>query len=210
MDISTYDTDLDKLALAVESSKQAKQLTVEEEGIGEDLNINLFCWKGKHLVVIAQIVNTHLISKNARLRVLADGCAIIRKGWGVDSITLVAEGYCSFRPSDTKGQDLPMLFSQPDSPVTECLTLTHIGEDGSTFISVPYRTTVGRQVEFDDALWYEGLDVMRDMDYPSMLEKVLEMPYTKPPRMADKSVFYATLCNGLVESGLEVFFRDDM
>ena len=40
-----YETDLDKVALVVESMKKAKEILVTDNGIGEDLNINIFGWK---------------------------------------------------------------------------------------------------------------------------------------------------------------------
>ena len=40
-----HETDLDKIALCVESIKTAKIALIEEDGIGSDLNINIFGWR---------------------------------------------------------------------------------------------------------------------------------------------------------------------
>lgn len=46
---------LDKLALAVSSAVEVKEQTVKEYGIGEDININLYCWSGPYLSAICQM-----------------------------------------------------------------------------------------------------------------------------------------------------------
>ena len=50
-----YETDLDKIALCVESIKTAKMSLIEEDGIGSDLNINIFGWKKNELSTVVQL-----------------------------------------------------------------------------------------------------------------------------------------------------------
>ena len=211
METGKYATEFDKLALAVESTKVAKAITVEQDGIGEDININLFSWKGEDLVCIKQIRDTHHLDKEVRLDILTKGACIMRRGWGVDEFTFVAEGYCSLKPSETKDSDLAELFSHQDSPVKECLSFTHISADGATFISVPYSVDIGRKVKFDSALWYAGLDVMRDLTYPATLKASLKLePIQIDEQEIDRESYFSTLASGLTETGFEVFYRDDV
>lgn len=211
MDTGSYLTDLDKLALAVEATKVAKQHTVDEEGIGQDININLFSWRGEKLVSIMQLMGTHRMHRAERLQRLAQAACIKRQGWGVDAFTFIAEGYCSLKPSETKDMDLAKLFAQQDSPVSECLSFTHLGAETPIFISVPYKVHVGRTVQFGNALCYEALDVMRDLAYAAALNASLKLEYS-PQTNNDisKEIYYKTLADAIHDLQFEIFYRDDV
>lgn len=210
MQTGVYETDLDKVALAVEAVKVAKQATVEEGGIGEDMNISLFCWKGSKLVSILQLAGTHQMDKTERLDRITRAACIKRQGWGVDSFTFIAEGYCSLKPAETKNQDLAALFAQPDSPVTECLSFTQLGSETPIFISVPYKIKVGKKVEFGDALWYSALDVMRDLTYAATLNASLQLPNESTELPDARETYFETLADAIHEIGFEIFYRDDL
>lgn len=210
MDTGIYETDLDKVALAVEAIKIAKQATVTEGGIGEDMNINLFCWKGAKLVSILQLVSTHALDRDERLERLTKAACIKRQGWGVDSFTFIAEGYCSLKPAETKNQDLAKLFAKPNSPVTECLSFTQLGSQVPIFISVPYKILVGKQVQFGDALWYSALDVMRDLTYAATLNASLKLAYQSSKLTDAKDVYFETLADEIQDIGFDIFYRDDV
>jgi len=211
MDTGSYLTDLDKLALAVEATKVAKQHTVDEAGIGEDININLFSWKDDKLVSIMQLMGTHKMLRDERLHKLTSAACIKRQGWGVDGFTFIAEGYCSLKPSQTKDKDLAKLFANKDSPVSECLSFTHLGGEVPMFISVPYKITLGRNVEFGNALCYSAIDVMRDLNYAATLNAALKLDHdTKASEGIDKEVYYGTLADAIHDMGFEIFYRDDV
>jgi hypothetical protein len=210
MDTGIYETDLDKVALAVEAIKIAKQATVTEGGIGEDMNINLFCWKGAKLVSILQLASTHALDRDERLERLTRAACIKRQGWGVDSFTFIAEGYCSLKPAETKNQDLAKLFAKPNSPVTECLSFTQLGSQVPIFISVPYKILVGKQVQFGDALWYSALDVMRDLTYAATLNASLKLAYQSSKLTDAKDVYFETLADEIQDIGFDIFYRDDV
>lgn len=211
MQTGEYATNLDKVALAVESIKVAKQMAVTEEGVGEDINITIFCWRDALLLSVIQLKNTFGLERQDRVHRITQGCSLMRRGWGVDSFTMIAEGYCSLSPSSTKDEDLYKLFVQPDSPVKECIAVTHVDEESYLFVSVPYTVTVGRKVEFDNPLWYRGNDALRDIAYPATMRAVLRTP---PVNLEDdrvnKEVFFATLADGMTAFGFEVFYRDDV
>lgn len=211
MQTGVYETELDKVALAVESTKLAKQMTVTEEGIGEDININLFCWKDTALASIIQLQNTHRMDKEERIDRLTKAACILRRGWGVSDFTFVAEGYCSMKPSDTKGSDLAKLFAEPNSPVKECLAFTHIAPDGAIFVSVPYSLSLGKKVNFGNPLWYSGVDAMRDLTYTAVLRASLKLDAIEIEETeVDKPSYYASLAQGITNEGFEVFYRDDL
>jgi len=211
METGIYPTDLDKMALAVESAKLAKQMSVSEEGIGEDININLFCWKNDYLASVVQLSNTHKLERNERVEKITDAACILRKGWGVDEFTFIAEGYCSMKPSQTKNQDLAELYAQKNSPVKECISFTHITQNDATFVSVPYSVGLGKKVDFDTPLCYSGLDVMRDLTYTATLKASLKLkPSEFDERAIDREAYFGTLASSLIENGFEVFYRDDL
>lgn len=206
-----YQTNLDKVALAVESIKVAKQIAVSEEGIGEDINITLFCWRGPLLLSVVQLKDTFGLERQERVNRITQGCCLMRRGWGVDAFTMIAEGYCSLAPSTTKDENLYELFIQPNSPVKECIAITHVEEDSYLFVSVPYSVKVGRKVEFDNPLWYKGRDALRDIAYPATLKAALNLrPVDLEDEKVDKEIFFATLADGMMAFGFEVFYRDDV
>lgn len=211
MDTGSYVTDFDKLALAVEATKVAKRHTVEEEGIGQDININLFSWREDKLVSIMQLMGTHRMHRTERLDKIARAACIKRQGWGVDGFTFIAEGYCSLKPSVTKDKDLAQLFAERDSPVSECISFTHLGGDTPIFISVPYTIGVGRKVDFGKALCYSALDVMRDLTYAAALNASLKLEHDpEVMETSDKETYFGTLADVIYESGFEIFYRDDV
>jgi len=211
MQTGKYATEFDKLALAVESTKVAKSLTIKEEGIGEDLNINLFCWKNDELVCIMQLRETHQMERDKRIEALTKAACIMRRGWGVDQFTFIAEAYCSMSPSDTKDQNLAELFAEPDSPVKECISFTQISSEDATFISLPYKIELGRKVTFNSPLWYAGLDVFRDLTYPATLKASLKLdPVPLDEETIDRESYFSSLASGLIDTGFEIFYRDDI
>ena len=196
-----YDSPLEKLWLSVRSAMAAKQFSVKEMGIGEDLAINVLGWKDTKLIVIAQLHERLMgIEPNERLRRVADCAVVLRKGWGVDAFTLMAEGYVSSNPELTRGRKLVEAFVELDSPVRECLTFTHIERDSMTLVTVPYKCTVGRKVEFSKPQIHENTVALRDAAYPMMFSDILENAEPVEPPV-DVDEFYDTLAKGLQEVG---------
>ena len=114
-----YETEMDKLALCVESIKGAKSALVKEDGIGSDLNINIFGWRKNEIVAILQLKNTFDTPKEERLTKIIEASCIVRQGWGIDEYTIAAEGYCSMSPEETHGKDLAVLYGENKVPVKE-------------------------------------------------------------------------------------------
>lgn len=204
-----YDETLDKVALAVESAKLAKAIVVKTEGIGEDLNFSLMGWCEGDLVIVAQLSSDIMADHEQRFdRVLHAAC-IMRRGWQVTALTLVAEGYCSTNADESKGKDMAQLFASPDADfVRECLSFTHAENGDAMFVAVPYSCFPPRSVQFGGALQHRGIGVIRDTRYPVGLLKALEMPVDDDITDGiDTGLLHELLAKGIMDLGFEVNYK---
>lgn len=180
----TYDNDYSKIALAVTSAQLAKSTTVKELGIGEDLAMNFFGWDNESLSIVCQMrqdIMKH--SPEERLDRSYELCSALRKYWGITSITMVAEGYCSMDQVATSGVELSKAFLDPKKPVKECLTVTHVSTeetDGAdpitTVVAIPYTYGIGREIAWHDMLVYlDGIEKnFRNSKFPEAMKKALK------------------------------------
>lgn len=196
-----YETPHEKIWLSLRSAMVAKSFSVKEHGIGEDLSINILGWRNNKLVVISQLQSSLMkIDPNERLRRVADCAVVLRKGWGVDAFTMMAEGYMSSNPELTRGRSLAVAYAELGSPVSECLTFTHIEEDTLMLVTLPYQQTWGRKVDYGKTYIHENTTCLRDSAYPMMFGDVLEA--TEPSEIpTDSEEFFETLCLGLEKIG---------
>ena len=205
--MNQYPESLDKVALAVESAKIAKQMIVKQEGIGEDLSFNLMAWRDSELVVVAQLSEGHMGDPEERYGLMVQAACILRQGWGATAFTMVAEGYCSTNPDESRGKDMAQLFSSPTTDfIKECLSFTHVQEDGILFVVVPYRLVPPRRVEYYKPMTHNGAGVVREARYPMSLHKALELPCETDEDL-DIDEFREELANGLTALGFEVNYR---
>lgn len=189
-----------KIALCLESSMVAKQTAVSEMGIGEDLTFTLFGWDGPRMAVISTMDKAFMTDEpDKRLERVAIAATVLRKGWGCDAFSFVAEAFCSLDASVTNGRPLPEVFVEPDSPVYECITVTHVDPGSVTIAAQPYQVKLGRRVEWLTPLVNDRAGGLRDAKYPALLLQVLKMDIERSPYDSDS--FYSILANGLVEDG---------
>jgi len=197
---------LDKLALAVSSAVEVKEQTVKEYGIGEDININLYTWKGARLAAICQMSSQLMCeSHEKRFGRVVDASVIIRQTLGIDAITMIAEGYLSMDPRSTENLPLASAFVSMPDVVKECITFTHVFEENVLFMTKPYRYTVPRSVIWEDEVFTPGQTIMRGGNgkYPLMFSKVLrEVNSDEPPE--DNQVYLETIAFGLRQLGFEI------
>ena len=205
-----HETDFDKIALCVESIKTAKISLIEEDGIGSDLNINIFGWINNELATIIQLKNTFSTPKNKRIESLIEASVIMRRGWGITEYTLAAEGYCSISPAETQGENLAQLFASKNSPVKECISFTHLKNNDHTFVAMPYQVKLGRKVDFGDVLWFNGGKAMRDIEYPAALKASLKLKTEPVDTSMDREIYFGTLASAIMHCGFEIFYRDDV
>jgi hypothetical protein len=203
VELSLFEERLDKISLALMSSVEAKEQSVKEYGIGEDIAMNLFCWEGAALRVMLQAgPSVQTRDHVERFDAFTNACIITRKGWDITAFTLVSEGWVSTEPGATKGIPLAEAYLQPGSPVKECLTVTHVEDRAVSFVVRPYRYGVPRLVDWDDELYEPGRVLVRGQNgiYPNMLDRVLTTIDTEEPP-EDTETYYEVLTHGIVQSG---------
>jgi len=182
-----YDNIFSKIALGMTSAQLAKDLFVEDEGVGEDLTFNFMGWVHEDLVIVCQLKKELMnLEPSERMTRCGRMCLALRKYWGVTDITMIAEGFCSKDPQRTKSLDLAKSYAEKDPEVTECITVTHASiseneEIGVDLVAVPYAYEPGRSVSWGEVMTFPGGadKVLRNASFPKMLkvalkEKVIE------------------------------------
>jgi hypothetical protein len=177
-----YPDDMGKIALTITSAQLAKDLMVDEYGIGEDLAFTFFGWRENRLSMVVQLRNEFMrapvIERIPRCQVM---CNLIRTAWAIDAITLVAEGFETLDKSKLGGKDLRQAFIDGKDLVRECITVTHCeinevnGNIETTVATVPYSYEVGRSIEWGETTGYtRNLDaLMKDAPVPRILREAL-------------------------------------
>lgn len=203
-----YPEILDKVALAVESSKIAKSMMVKQEGIGEDISFSLMAWKDDELVAVAQLSGLLMADHEERYGLIVQAACILRQGWRTTAFTMVAEGYCSTNPDESRGNDMAQMFASPSCDfVRECLAFTHVEEDDLLFVVVPYKYEPPRSVVFGNPLQHKGATVLRDGRYPLSLHRALGIEIDYDEDYIDLDALHKSLAKGLNEIGFEVNYR---
>jgi hypothetical protein len=180
-----YPDEFAKIALALTSAQLAKQMFVEESGVGEDLAFNFIGWKDGRLLTITQMGKKFMKEPPVdRLQRCASMLRMIRGFWNVDSITMVAEGYCSPDIEKTRGLDLAKAFLDEKNEVSECVTITHAEQDDEggaeiTLVSTSYKYRLNRRAVFEPITVYPNgaVNVLRDKSYPALLYKTVSEDY---------------------------------
>ena len=205
VELSTFDNRIDKIGLALMSAVEAKSDSVKEYGIGEDLAINLFCWRKNRLRVMLQLRNgVQNMNQSDRFEAVMGALGVTRRGWGVDAISLVSEGYVSSDPDATAGVNLKDEFVNPESNIQECLTVAHVEDGHVTFVVKPYRYGVPRLVVWGEEWYYPGSSMVRNQDgmYPKMMHRIVtEVEVDNIDDSIDIQVFDDVLIKGLYEAG---------
>jgi hypothetical protein len=198
-----YPHRLDKLAISMMSAMNAKEHAVKEYGIGEEIPLSIMCWTDHRLsLVLSASWEVQRSAASDRFGKVNDALCIARRGWNIDAFTLIAEGFCSTDPSATDGMDLREAFIKPNTPVSECIAITHTEPDEVTFIAKPFSLTYPKRVVWGEELYFPGQTRIRGQDsmYPRLMSKVLtEVEYESPP--VDEIEYYAELGEGLAEQG---------
>lgn len=169
-----YGDDAKKLALLTTAYRKTKSDVVLARGIGEDLPFNFFGWKYNDLAVTVQmdyeLMNLDLYDRfDKSYRV----CHALRQYWGIDEITMVAEGFLSYDPIATSGKNLREAFAKNEK-VAECITLSHAftanGFPQITVVAMPYKYDK-KEVIWDTmiATPNEAAKLFRESIFPAML-----------------------------------------
>ena len=206
--MNEYPEILDKVALAVESAKVAKQMIVQQEGIGEDLGFSLMAWEDDDLRAVVQLSGLFMSDHEERYALMVQAACILRQGWKATAFTMVAEGYCSTNPDESKGKDMAQMFASPSCDfVRECLAFTHVERGEMLFVVVPYKYVPPRKVMFAEPLQHQGASVLRDGRYPLSLHRALELRLPHGDENFDEEYLREILAQELEEIGFEVNYR---
>lgn len=206
-----YPSILDKLALTVESAKLAKSVIVKTEGIGEEINMNLVGWRDDEIFVVCQLTQGAWDDRRDRTRKLLECAYLMRQGWQVSEVTLVAEAFCSTDAEATRGKDLRAVFAEQNSPVLECLSVSHIAPDQDTiFVAIPYICVAPRKVIYYNPVRHKGEGVLRDDVLPDGITRMIDREVSEKYIAMSEEDLEATreaIADGLTEMGFEVKYR---
>lgn len=179
-----YPDDMSKIALTITSAQMAKDLMVDEYGIGEDLAFTFFGWRENRLSMVVQLRNEFMrVPVTERIPRCQVMCNLLRTAWAVDAITLVAEGFETLDKTRLDGKNLRQAFVEGGNLVRECVTATHCeinevnGNIETTIATVPYSYEIGRSVEWGDTTGYtRNVDgIMKTAPVPRMLRDALSL-----------------------------------
>jgi hypothetical protein len=169
-----YPDSVSKVSLTVAVGRAAKEHLITEFGIGEELPMNLMGWLGDRLVVVAQL------DASWGLGTAADS---MRKAWGCDAFTILAEGWVSNDPEFTRGKDLVDAYIHDKSGrVNECLSVLHVekGVDTVHVCALPLTVGVRKKVKWGTLLHSEGEETLRNNGFLDAVREVLDR---EPPEM---------------------------
>lgn len=190
-----YPDEFSKIALALTSAQLAKQAFVDELGVGEDLAFNFIGWKNGNILAITQLSKKHMKEQPIdRLQRCAGMLRIMRGFWGVDSISMVAEGYCSPDIEKTRGLDLQKAFLDEKNGINECITVTHAEPDDMggaelTLVSTSYEYRTKNRMFFKPITVYPdgAVRTLRDKSYPALLYKSVMEDYVVNEKDEDEA-----------------------
>ena len=198
-----------KLAMVLATAVQAKSDSVKEHGIGEDLNQCLYGWRRDRLAVITQMTDAmQRRPHHDRFVATSEAAAILRQGWAIDSLTMVAEGFVSDAPSETDGANLATEFANGNPSVKEAITITHVVGAEVSFVTKSYKYAVPKSVVWDEENFIPGRQrvVGEDGLYPLLFARALELSVNEESVRGESelgSQFYDALAFGMVARGFE-------
>lgn len=197
----SYGSPSAKMGLVFSAMRQALEYAVSEFGVGESIALSLFGWTGSKLTCVSQLDvgfdETH--STENHVRRTAEAAVVIRRGWGVDSFTLAAEGYVSNDPDFSRGKPLSEAFLQDNgTKVSECLTVLHVDTNRPYICAVPYKTKGRNNIEWGDIMMTEDPAHIRDNAFLQVISKALLADVMEPP--TDIDTFHLALSMGLEQS----------
>lgn len=192
----TYPDEFAKIALALTSAQLAKQDFVGASGVGQDLAFNFIGWKDSKIVTITQLSKKYMEEAPIeRLQRCAGMLRIVKGFWDIDSISMVAEGYCSPDIEKTKGLDLQKAYLDDSTGVSECITITHaepdeFGDIELTLVSTSYEYRINNKMHFKPITVYPNgaVKTLRDKSYPALLYKTIREDYVVNEKDEDEVV----------------------
>lgn len=174
-----YPDSVAKMSFVMAVGRQAKEHLTEEFGVGEELAINIVGWRGEHLACLAQMDLNFGNPKDEEERShrIHATSVMMRRGWGCDSFSILAEGWVSTNPEATRNKDLVKEYSKnPDSNIDECLSILHVEDDGDSIhvCALPFKLKSRNKIVYGTMLHAEGSQMLRNQNYVDVLIDALE------------------------------------
>lgn len=194
-----YPDSVAKVGLAVAVGQSAKTHLVKELGVGEEIAMTVIGWSGDRLECVAQIDRDwgDPTDEDERTARVAMATTVMKRGWGVDSFTMLAEGWVSTNPNKTRDKDLVDEFAKGDEDVRECLSVCHVEEEEVHICALPFTMKLGKKVQWGKLLHTESSDMMRNAALVEVMERSLEVPMARIPEEVD--TFRLALAMGLAD-----------
>lgn len=164
---------ISKISLTLAVGQAAKTQIVKEHGIGEELAMNIFGWRDDELMCVAQMDTSWGGNEDEKIERTNDAYNVLKRGWGCDSYTVLAEGYMSKNPERTKELNLVEAFLDPASGVNECLTINYVDKDTIDLCAIPFKIKLGKKVTWGALVHSEDPSVLRNNAYISEAQEVL-------------------------------------
>ncbi len=195
---SSYPDSVSKISLTVAVGQAAKTSIVAEHGIGEELAMNVIGWKNDKIVCVAQMdTSWGSCDEDERIDRTSTAYMVLRRGWGCDSFTVIAEGFVSKNPEITKEMSLIEAFLDPTKNVMECLTVNYVDAENVDICAVPFKIDIGKKVKWGPVMHSEDSSVLRNNEYIMSAQEVLSQEEQALPE--DIQTFHLALAVGLHE-----------
>lgn len=188
-----------KIWLSVQSAQAAKSVIVKDEGIGEEIPFTLFGWVDDRLAVVCQSTAA-LETPVERFMSIKQASYVLRRAWGCDSFTFIAEGFCVLDEKKVETRrSLAEQYAEGNQNVAECLTFMHVDPQSIEILTTPYKCGLGRVVTFGSLRPYPRSDD-NAYRFPILLQNALEYEIEETPEEA--KTFYDTISIGLLKIGV--------
>lgn len=204
-----YEERMIKLALVLSTGVELKNEAVHKFGIGEDINQCLYGWRNNELVVVSRMTNLMKRTPHAnRFVAISEAAAIMRQGWGIDEITMIAEGYISDDPVATNGTDLAKEFANGNTSVREGITILHVVDREVSFVTKAYSYLVPKSVEWSEETFVPGKQRITGDGgaYPALFAEALDLSVSAMGAVAmigNFTEFYDGLAIAMITRGFE-------
>lgn len=192
------------LDFCLELSCSAKEVLVEEEGIGSDVAPCVFAFDEYGQCLGWAQMNESALNSEDQYHRLAAVAGMMRSGWHAYGIALLTEGYLMIHNDDDVDEDISLaqLFASGDQNVLECLSVVYGDLDGHTAAcTLPYRQELGRKIK-----WLYGqtrrVDQGADGSFVTLLDQLFDYVDCTPwPRDAPPSIYMMAIAAKMSDAG---------